>query len=80
MNIIPKVVKFECEIFVEGESPSSSSTAVDQAGNDGVIAGGMKQQQQKQQQQKQPLILEDDIVTAPSFGSNFARRGTFRRS
>ena len=54
MNIIPKVVKFECEIFVEGESPSSSSTAVDQAGNDGVIAGGMKQQQQKQQQQKQP--------------------------
>ena len=64
MNIIPKVVKFECEIFVEGESPSSSSTAVDQAGNDGVIAGGMKQQQQKQQQQKQPLILEDDIVTA----------------
>jgi len=60
MNIVPKVVKFECEIFVEGESPSSSSASGVQAGNDGVVAGGIKQQQQ----QKQPLILEDDIITA----------------
>ena len=60
MNIVPKVVKFECEIFVEGESPSptSSSSAGDQAGNNVVAVGGMKKQQ------KQPLILEDDIITA----------------
>ena len=54
LSIIPRVVKFECEIFVEGEQDTAINVS------NGSLLNAAKQQNQK----NQPLILEDDIITA----------------